>query len=155
MCALPSATIALEAAPPTILVPTPASRTVTTPTEQTRGRKRKATMSIDANTGEDQATASAPKKERRPRRKRSESRWVPASLQLYELVCINKATPLPLAPVRPFLDSNGKVLEERNSYNLDVTENPYHPHGWIGQLPGPGLLDTSGSLASSGRLVVF
>ena len=148
--ALAPATIALEAGP--YIAPAPVSP-IATPSEQTRGRKRKATMSID--TAEDQATATAPKKERRPRRKRSQSRWVPDSLKLYDLAPLSKATPLPLPPVRPFLDSNGKLLEERDSYSADASENPYHPRGWIGRLPGPALMDTSGSLASSGRLLVF
>ena len=147
------ATIALEAGPSTDPAPAPASHLASHPSEQTRGRKRKAPMSIDA--AEDQAIASTPKKERRPRRKRSQSRWVPDSLKLYDLAPVGKATPLPLPPVRPFLDSNGKVLEERDSYSSDASENPYHPLGWIGRLPGPGLMDTSGSLASSGRLLVF
>lgn len=104
---------------------------------------------------EDQATAPAPKKERRARRKKSQERWVPDSLKLYDLTPTKKATPLPLPPVRPFVDSNGKVLEERDSYCPDASDNPYHPHGWMGRLPGPALTDTCGPLASSGRLLVF
>lgn len=149
----PPATIALEAGPSTAPAPSAPSQLVSAPPEQTRGRKRKAAMSID--TAEDQSTASAPKKERRPRRKRSLSRWVPDSLKLYDLTPTKKGTPLPLPPVRPFVDSNGKVLEERDSYSPDVSDSPYHPRGWIGRLPGPALTDTSGPLASSGRLLVF
>ncbi|KAH9920303.1 uncharacterized protein B0H18DRAFT_1213431 [Fomitopsis serialis] len=130
-----------------------ALQVISAPSEQTRGRKRKAAPPMEG--GPDDQAGEVSRKERRPRRKKSPMRWVPDSLKLYDLTLTNKATPVPLPSVRPFVDSNGKVLEERDSYNPDVHDTPYHPRGWMGRLPGPGLMDAGGSVASSGRLLIF
>ncbi|KZT64028.1 hypothetical protein DAEQUDRAFT_69026 [Daedalea quercina L-15889] len=154
-----SAPTALDAGPSTASTSSAALQVVAgaaPPPGQPRGRKRKAASSTDAGPAEQPPPpAAAAKKERRPRRKQSPTRWVPPSLQRFDLTPTNKATPLPLPPVRPFVDSNGKVLEERDSYSPAVHDTPYHPSGWMGRLPGPGLMDTGGTIASSGRLLVF
>ena len=41
---------------------------------------------------------------------------------------------MPLPPVRRNLPK-----EERNSWDENVNNTPYHPGGWSGTLPGPGL----------------
>jgi len=146
--------IAAEVAgPSTATTSAIALQAISAPSEQTRGRKRKAAPPTEGD--QDDQAAEVSRKERRPRRKKSPMRWVPDSLKLYDLALTNKATPVPLSPVRPFVDSNGKVLEERDSYAPDVHDAPYHPRGWMGRLPGPGLMDTGGGVASTGRLLVF
>jgi hypothetical protein len=49
-------------------------------------------------------------------------------------------------------------LEERNSFDDEVDERPYHPTGWKEVLPGPGLPPvTLGSRSGNilGRVLVF
>ena len=41
---------------------------------------------------------------------------------------------MPLPPVRRSLP-----LEERDSWDENINQTPYHPCGWRGVLPGPGL----------------
>jgi len=62
---------------------------------------------------------------------------------------------VPLEPVLPFRDA--QQFEERNSYEEDMPHNPYHPEGWKGKLPGPGLVskDVLNTTMALGRLMSF
>ncbi|KAI0034331.1 hypothetical protein K488DRAFT_84060 [Vararia minispora EC-137] len=110
-----------------------------------RGRATSVAATVDAaSTG----GAGAPRK-RRARRAPSPSHWIPASLQFFDLTPSKIVCSLPLAPVVPFKDED--VWEERDSYQCDMTDRPYHPSGWRGKLPGPGLRD----IITNGRFVML
>ncbi|KAF5392203.1 hypothetical protein D9757_001419 [Collybiopsis confluens] len=72
---------------------------------------------------------------KRRRRAPSPSRWIPESLRGYILEGLQKTTPIPLPPVKP------SVYEERNSWDENVGDAPYHPREWDckPRLPGPGV----------------
>jgi hypothetical protein len=111
-------------------------------------RGRAATATIDA------AGSGGISRKRRSRRAPSPSQWVPASLQAFDLTLTKDACLLPLAPVLPY--KSGAFWEERDSYEGDTAEHPYHPLGWRGKLPGPGLRDMiNNGMSSMGRLVFF
>lgn len=77
--------------------------------------------------------APAPK---RRRRAPSPSHWVPESLRNFNLQseASYRSAPVPLPPVR-----RDPPREERDSWDENVSHLPYHPCGWSGVLPGPGL----------------
>lgn len=96
-------------------------------------------------TGNSQAQISEPKQKRR-RRARSPSTWIPESLVGFELDPVLPPVSVPLPPVRPGIKETGEY-EERDSYDEHVSLRPYHPSGWSGRLPGPALIsidDTNG-----------
>lgn len=110
--------------------------------------------------------AKAPNAPKRRRRAPSPSLWVPFSLRTFNLISeeLKKAVPVPLPPV-----CFNPPAEERNSWDENVGPTPYHPCGWKGVLPGPGLkqgMGTRGKDAKNlnlggsggfmvGRMVVF
>lgn len=110
-------------------------------------RKRKATSSRALASSPTQtrgqilqAQAQPPPKRRR--RPTSPVQWVPESLADFNLFSIEgtKSTCVPLPPVSPLRDPNSHVvIEERNSWDENTSSTPYHPSGWKGFLPGPGL----------------
>jgi hypothetical protein len=81
--------------------------------------------------------ASKPKEPTTKRRRRapSPSHWIPLSLLAFNLTPdeFHKSTPVPLPPV--FRAGS----EERDSWDENVSDAPYHPSGWKNKLPGPGL----------------
>lgn len=83
-------------------------------------------------------TTTAPKLigQKRRRRAPSPSQWIPGTLQNFNLHSEDsyRATTVPLPPVR-----RNAPREERNSWDENVNHSPYHPCGWSGTLPGPGL----------------
>lgn len=81
-------------------------------------------------------TTPKPPGQKRRRRAPSPSQWIPATLQNFNLHSEDsyRATTVPLAPVR-----RNSPREERNSWDENVNHTPYHPSGWSGTLPGPGL----------------
>ncbi|KAI1783632.1 hypothetical protein LXA43DRAFT_903124 [Ganoderma leucocontextum] len=102
--------------------------------------------------GPQSPTATAP--EGRPRsRKRARDAspvlWVPESLQMFDLTPMTEGAPVPLPPVRP------SPVEERNSFDETVSLTPYHPQGWKGHLPGPGLLPNNPEDVRGGRILIF
>ncbi|KZV77428.1 hypothetical protein PENSPDRAFT_730263 [Peniophora sp. CONT] len=122
--------------------------TVALETVPTRGR---ASATIDA-AGSGGASTS---RKRRARRAPSPERWVPESLRTFNLTTVDMGCSVPLPPVLPSQGHAG-MIEERDSYEEIPSDKPYHPEGWRGRLPGPGLRDiiTSG-VSSMGRLVFF
>lgn len=93
---------------------------------------------------------------KRARRAPSPERWIPDSLRTFDLTPIQKSTPVPLPPVRPFQDAyNNVYYEERDSFDENAAANPYHPRGWKGRLPGPGLMGTNVANRSGGQLLIF
>jgi hypothetical protein len=50
-----------------------------------------------------------------------------------------RSVSVPLPPVRRNLPK-----EERDSWDENVSPTPYHPSGWKGVLPGPGLPSLQG-----------
>ncbi|KAI0307429.1 hypothetical protein B0F90DRAFT_1812918 [Multifurca ochricompacta] len=71
---------------------------------------------------------------KRPRRAPTPTPWIPLSLRGFDLTPSRKSCPVPLAPVRPSPWDG----EERDSFGMDeLPQNPYHPEGWVGKLPGP------------------
>ena len=106
-------------------------------------RKRKSTaVSTSASAP---SAVPAPQLQPTPKRRRrapSPSQWIPASLLAFNLFPIEwtKSTPVPLPPVSACKDpKTNEWLEERDSWDETVSPNPYHPRGWKGRLPGPGL----------------
>jgi hypothetical protein len=104
----------------------------------------------------------------RPKRRRrapSPSRWIPDTLRNFNLNPPLKPAILPLPPVSPYYN-NPDDYEERDSFAFDenhynvpgvsvnmnsggvglhasignLGEGLYHPNGWKGRLPGPGLV---------------
>lgn len=92
---------------------------------------------------------------KRARRAPSPIRWVPESLKTFDLTPMTKGTPVPLPPVRPFQDMNVYFFEERDSFDENTPVNPYHPRGWTGRLPGPGLLGNNVANRNGGQLLLF
>ncbi|KAI0321454.1 hypothetical protein OF83DRAFT_1080923 [Amylostereum chailletii] len=90
-------------------------------------------------------------RKRRSRRAPSPVIWVPNSLSRFAIGSVKKACQMPLEPVLPFHDD--KCWEERDSYEEQPSELPYHPDGWRGRLPGPGLRDIMNTTLGTGRLV--
>jgi hypothetical protein len=84
------------------------------------------------------SSSSTPKPPGQKRRRRapSPSQWIPGTLLNFNLHSEDsyRATTVPLPPVRRNLPR-----EERNSWDENVNNTPYHPGGWSGTLPGPGL----------------
>ncbi|KAI0271697.1 hypothetical protein BC834DRAFT_967136 [Gloeopeniophorella convolvens] len=85
-------------------------------------------------------------RKKRPRRAPTPTNWVPKSLFGFDLQPSNRCCPVPLAPVHPSLFDD----EERDSCIMDMPDNPYHPDGWIGRLPGPAC----GSFYNTGIIVL-
>ncbi|PIL32289.1 hypothetical protein GSI_05534 [Ganoderma sinense ZZ0214-1] len=79
-----------------------------------------------------------PRGRKRTRRVASPPHWVPESLQMFDLTPVTTTTPVPFLPVRPW--EGPEQFEERDSFDESVSTTPYHPQGWSGRLPGPGLL---------------
>lgn len=89
---------------------------------------------------------SAPKPAKRRRRAPSPTQWVPQSLAHFTIPPIeySNPNPVPLPPVRAVRDVlTNDWIEERDSWNQNVDMRPYHPCGWNGILPGPGLTMSS------------
>ena len=82
------------------------------------------------------STTPKPPGQKRRRRAPSPSQWIPGTLLNFNLHSEDsyRATTVPLPPVRRNLPR-----EERNSWDENVNHTPYHPGGWSGTLPGPGL----------------
>lgn len=74
--------------------------------------------------------------QKRRRRAPSPSQWVPETLQNFNLLSEDsyRVTQVPLPPVR-----RNPPHEERDSWDENANQTPYHPCGWRGILPGPGL----------------
>src|SRR5713226_9772324 len=90
----------------------------------------KRTLTSDPNCEPD----APPPAKKRPRRAPTPTPWVPRSLQPFDLTPTRKCCPVPLAPVRP----SPWEGEERDSFlPEELPQNPYHPDGWVGKLPGP------------------
>ena len=104
------------------------SETTLSPRSSAPSPKRTSTYDLNYEAG-----AARPAK-KRPRRAPTPTPWIPLSLRGFDLTPTRKACPIPLAPVRPSPWDG----EERDSYSADEPpQNPYHPDGWIGRLPGP------------------
>jgi hypothetical protein len=58
---------------------------------------------------------------------------------------------VPLPPVVPM--KCGAFEEERNSWDV-FGLRPYHPDGWVGKLPGPGLGMARGGGGFMGKLIM-
>lgn len=112
---------ARERSPPTH-GPSPAS---TSPNAQPTSTSSTSTSSKSKNSG--------PK---RRRRAPSPSQWIPVTLQNFNFLSDDsfRVTTIPLSPVR-----RNPPREERDSWDENVHTAPYHPCGWSGVLPGPGL----------------
>ena len=82
------------------------------------------------------STTPKPPGQKRRRRAPSPSQWIPGTLLNFNFHSEDsyRATTVPLPPVRRNLPR-----EERNSWDENVNHTPYHPGGWSGTLPGPGL----------------
>ncbi|THH23247.1 hypothetical protein EUX98_g7930 [Antrodiella citrinella] len=111
------------------------------------------TSASTSGTSDPDPSAPTPSEQPKPKRRRrapSPSHWIPDSLRLFNLMPIGKATPVPLAPVQPYHDPRTAVWEERDSFDVHVARRPYHPEGWSGKLPGPGI-STLGAEGGLGR----
>ncbi|TCD68595.1 hypothetical protein EIP91_010385 [Steccherinum ochraceum] len=88
------------------------------------------------------STTRQPRAKRR-RRAPSPSNWIPESLRHFDLTPLPKATPVPLPPVEPYgaagATPDSWQWEERDSFDRSMAMRPYHPEGWKGVLPGPGV----------------
>lgn len=88
---------------------------------------------------------------KRRRRAPSPSRWIPDSLRGFVLdldSALQKTiVSVPLPPVTP-----NPIGEERNSWDQNVGNAPYHPREWEikPRLPGPGV-DSLGTSTNMGR----
>ncbi|KAI0651402.1 hypothetical protein C8Q79DRAFT_933196 [Trametes meyenii] len=152
----PTSVPAPSAAPdaPTLAPPPPAP---TSPRRSTRKRKAPSAPDEsdhpsgmpDASSGDRPARS-----QKRQRRAPSPTLWIPDSLKAFDLTPLAKATPMPLPPVHPLQDHN-RLIEERDSYDENVSANPYHPRGWKGRLPGPGLSGNNVANRSGGQLLIF
>ncbi|KAI0367478.1 hypothetical protein BV20DRAFT_555444 [Pilatotrama ljubarskyi] len=126
-----------------------------TPTPRRSTRKRKAPALEESNTPEMTSSDSRQTRcRKRARRAPSPSLWIPDSLKAFDLTPLSKGTPVPLPPVRPFQENN-HLIEERDSYDENASANPYHPRGWKGRLPGPGLMGNNVANRSGGQLLIF
>ena len=129
---------AASADPPLLISTSTGDRTTSRPAQK---RTR------DGETGPasppDSPTASTPKPPaKRRRRAPSPSQWVPQSLADFNITPAEyaKPTPVPLPPVTAYKDPRSEEwIEERNSWDENVSLLPYHPCGWKGTLPGPGI----------------
>ena len=94
------------------------------------------TVALASESTTTSSSASKPPGQKRRRRAPSPSQWIPGTLQNFNLHSEDsyRATTVPLPPVRRNLPR-----EERNSWDENVNHAPYHPCGWSGTLPGPGL----------------
>ncbi|KAF4623098.1 hypothetical protein D9613_001423 [Agrocybe pediades] len=92
--------------------------------------------STSGTTAAASSSSSRPPGQKRRRRAASPSNWVPPTLQNYNLLSADsyRVTSVPLPPVR-----RNMPKEERDSWDENVGVAPYHPCGWTGVLPGPGL----------------
>ncbi|KAG9310449.1 hypothetical protein JVU11DRAFT_9590 [Chiua virens] len=73
---------------------------------------------------------------------RRPSQWIPQSLADFNITPAEytKPTSVPLPPVTAYKDPvTEEWIEERNSWDENVGVLPYHPCGWKGTLPGPGI----------------
>ncbi|KAI0638930.1 hypothetical protein C8Q77DRAFT_17864 [Trametes polyzona] len=136
-----------ESAPATVAAPASASA------PRRPSRKRKAAASEETNASE-MSPERQTRSRKRARRAPSPSLWVPDSLKAFDLTPLAKGTPVPLPPVRPFQENN-QLVEERDSYDENASANPYHPRGWKGRLPGPGLMGTNVANRAGGQLLIF
>ncbi|TBU48714.1 hypothetical protein BD309DRAFT_1015405 [Dichomitus squalens] len=136
--------------------PGPSDTAIST-TNATRRPARKRRTSEDDVASPESATGSTPearpRTRKRARRAPSPSDWVPDSLRLFDLTPMTKSTPVPLPPVRPFNDTYNQ--EERDSFDENASLTPYHPQGWKGRLPGPGLLGNNVANRSGGQILIF
>lgn len=116
--------------------------------EVPRGRKRKSATQ-DPTKGNNHPQV-PPAKPKRSRRAPSPSSWVPGSLRHFDLTPQTNSAPMPLPPVHPYGD-----VEERDSFDENVDVAPYHPQGWKGRLPGPGVMERDIANTNGGRILVF
>ncbi|KAF9482361.1 hypothetical protein BDN70DRAFT_435995 [Pholiota conissans] len=124
--------------------PTPSEDTSSATNARTgkRGRGRSTSNNASpssSSSNPSMACPTSPNKasgQKRRRRAPSPSQWVPATLQNFNLVSEDsyRVTAVPLPPVR-----RNPPREERDSWDENVGHSPYHPCGWSGVLPGPGL----------------
>ncbi|KDQ52953.1 hypothetical protein JAAARDRAFT_39670 [Jaapia argillacea MUCL 33604] len=135
-----------------------------------RGQKRRASptpsphpLSAAPSEGSPSPTPPADCKPKRRRRAPSPSRWIPSSLRFFNLTFFPRSIPVPLSPVVPYgTPFTGPMWEERNSYDNDEDDEEvenhhvglYHPRGWKGTLPGPGLMGKD-MLNTTGKILVF
>ena len=104
--------------------------------------KRTRDGAADTASPPDSPTQAAPKPAKRRRRAPSPSQWIPQSLAEFNITPAEytKPTPVPLPPVTAYKDPSADAwVEERNSWDDTVGALPYHPCGWKGTLPGPGI----------------
>ncbi|OBZ78725.1 Zinc finger and BTB domain-containing protein 38 [Grifola frondosa] len=148
---IPAAPASAPGPSTSVFVADPSASPVPPPTS--RGRKRKSTSS--AENVEANPPAEKPPQRKRVRRAPPPSDWVPDSLKAFDLTPISKGTPVPLPPVQPFQDMNAQIYEERDSFAESASSRPYHPLGWKGRLPGPGLMGKDIANTSGGRLLIF
>ena len=94
-----------------------------------------------------------PQRRKRTRRAPSPAHWVPESLQMFDLTPVTTSTSIPLQPVRPSEGPAG--IEERDSFDENASSTPYHPQGWSGRLPGPGLIDKDAAHRRGGQILTF
>ncbi|OCH94161.1 hypothetical protein OBBRIDRAFT_723254, partial [Obba rivulosa] len=144
---------ATSAGQASVLSPTEAETSAEGSSAAPRSRKRKNVASPEDSNNP--LPADPQRKTKRSRRAPSPSRWIPDSLKFFDLTPLSKGTPIPLSPVQPFHDLTTHVWEERDSFDENATVTPYHPQGWKGRLPGPGLMGKDVGNTSGGRLLVF
>ncbi|KAI0666208.1 hypothetical protein C8Q78DRAFT_994934 [Trametes maxima] len=142
---------AAPVAPPHAPAPAPAP---SSPRRSTRKRKAPASSDDPDPSMPDASSERQPRSRKRARRAPSPILWIPDSLKAFDLTPLAKATPMPLPPVHPLQDHN-RTIEERDSYDENVSANPYHPRGWKGRLPGPGLSGDNVANRSGGQLLIF
>ncbi|KAH9891153.1 hypothetical protein C8Q73DRAFT_792572 [Cubamyces lactineus] len=145
-----SAASTITSAPPADAPATPAAPSSSTPRRSSRKRKASST---EEPIPSDMTSERQPRPRKRARRAPSPTVWIPESLKAFDLTPLAKCTPVPLPPVRPFQESNH--LEERDSFDENASANPYHPRGWKGRLPGPGLMGNNVANRSGGQLLIF
>lgn len=132
-------------APPPLRVPTATGDTPSFPPAAPVRSSYKRTRDNDADTTSppDSPTQSSSKPPaKRRRRAPSPSQWIPQSLVDFNITPpeYTKPSPVPLPPVTAYKDaSSDEWIEERNSWDENVDPFPYHPCGWKGTLPGPGI----------------
>ncbi|OSD04148.1 hypothetical protein PYCCODRAFT_1364894 [Trametes coccinea BRFM310] len=130
--------------------PMDSSGSAETPAPRRSTHKRKALSTEGLNTSD---MASRPQKQ--ARRAPAPVLWVPDSLKRFDLTPSTESALVPLPPVRPFQGSN--QVEERDSFDKNASVMPYHPRGWKGRLPGPGLLgdNVTDRTRSGGQVLIF
>ncbi|RPD58484.1 hypothetical protein L226DRAFT_718 [Lentinus tigrinus ALCF2SS1-7] len=130
------------------------STSTANPVPRRAPRKRKSDGE-DPSVPDPSSERQQPRPRKRARRAPSPERWVPDSLRTFDLTPVAKSTPVPLPPVRPFADSYNHLIEERDSFDENASATPYHPRGWKGRLPGPGLMGNNVANRSGGQLLIF